>query len=192
MILDMPNQKSNQDPPPQATQQATAQQSVQSPLPPRPEPEKLLFSWKAPARAFKKREREFWVRLIVIASIFGFILFIVEGAMPVVLLIALVFLFYILSTVEPETIEYAVTNKGIKVADRRNDWELFTRFWFTKRLNTDLLILETLVVPGRLELVINDSDKEKIRKTLSLYIPEEEAAPTRMDKASDWVSKKLS
>ncbi|KKQ93619.1 MAG: hypothetical protein UT19_C0009G0028 [Candidatus Woesebacteria bacterium GW2011_GWB1_39_10b] len=112
--------------------------------------------------------------------------------MPVVLLIALVFLFYILSTVEPETIEYAITNKGIKVADRRNDWEIFTRFWFTKRLNTDLLILETLAIPGRLELVINESDKEKTKKTLSLYIPEEEAAPTRMDKASDWVSKKLS
>ena len=44
----------------------------------RREPEKDLFSWSSPARPFKKRDREFWVSIIAIATIVGFILFIIE------------------------------------------------------------------------------------------------------------------
>ena len=45
--------------------------------------EKELFSWRAPARPFKKRDREFWVSVIAIAAVSGFILYIIEGIMPV-------------------------------------------------------------------------------------------------------------
>src|SRR3989344_1449467 len=55
-----------------------------------------------PSRPFKTRSREFYVTLFAITGLVGLILFIAEGAMPVVLLIAIVFLFYILSTVAPE------------------------------------------------------------------------------------------
>ena len=60
------------------------------------EPEKDLFAWRAPARPFKRRNKEFWTRIMVIAAIFGLILFLIEGAMPVILIISIIFLYYVL------------------------------------------------------------------------------------------------
>lgn len=158
----------------------------------RSEPEKKLFSWRAPARPFKRRDRQFWVRLLTIAGVFGLILFLIEGVMPVILIISLLFLFYILSTVEPEEIEYTITNRGVKISDQTIDFFSINRFWFAKRFGSEVLILETTNVFGRLELMISEADVDKIRKTLSEYLNEEESSPARMDKVAGWVSKKIS
>lgn len=157
----------------------------------KPEPEKALFTWKAPSRPFKRRDRDFWMTVIAIASIFSLILFLAEGVMPVIMIISVIFLFYVLSTVEPEEIEYAITNKGVKIAGKRTDLEQLSRFWFTRRFNDALVAFETFVLPGRLELVIDPKDKEKMRKVLSDYLPEEEAPPSRLDRIANWFSKKL-
>lgn len=155
------------------------------------EPEKLLFSWRAPSRPFKRRDRQFWTTTIIIASIFGLILFLVEGVIPVILVISLIFLFYVLSTVEPEEIEYSISNRGIKMADRTTVWGVLTRFWFSNRLKRDLLVFEMTVLPGRLELVFNSEDKEKVRKVISEFLPEEKAPPSGLDRAGNWLAKKL-
>lgn len=157
----------------------------------RREAEKDLVAWTAPARPFKRRDREFYITIIAIAGIVGLVLFLIEGFMPVILIISLVFLFYVLSTVEPENIEYKITNKGIKVVDKRTDWALMSRFWFSRRFDSELLVIETWGLPGRMELVINLQDKEEIRKALSSYIVEEEASPSYLDRAANWFSKKL-
>ena len=65
---------------PEATQ-------VQAPDTKESEPEKDLFVWKAISRPFKRRSRDFWIRLIAITSIFGLVFFLVEGVMPVILMI---------------------------------------------------------------------------------------------------------
>ena len=156
------------------------------------EPEKELYSWKAPARPFKRRSREFWLRVIVSASVLGLIIFLAEGVMPVILLISVIFLFYVMSNVEPEEVTYKITNRGIKIADKTTDLGSLTRFWFTNRLGNDLLVFETIFLPNRMELTINKIDKEKIKKALSLYLTEEEVPPARIDKVTSWFSDKLS
>jgi hypothetical protein len=161
------------------------------PISGRIEQQKTLFSWKAAARPFKKRDREFWVTIITIAAISGMVLFFVEGVMPVLLLIAITFLFYVLTTVEPESIDYSITNRGVKIAEKQNPWEIITRYWFGKRFNSELLIFETIRIPGRLELVINKQDTDKLRNVLRDYVLEEEVAPSYIDKAANWFSNKL-
>ena len=154
-------------------------------------PEKTLFSWKEAARPFKKRDRDFWVTIIVIVAISGLILFLVEGFMPVILIISIVFLYYVLNTVEPGSIEYKITNKGVKVAEKMNYWSTLNRFWFTRRFNNDLLVFDANTLGGRLEIVINPKDKQKIKKELSKFLVEEEVPPSGFDKAANWFSKKL-
>jgi len=166
-------------------------EEVPRPVVVRREPENDLVSWTAPARPFKRRDREFYITILAIAGIVGLVLFLIEGFMPLILIVSLVFLFYVLSTVEPENIEYKITNKGIKVVDKRTDWSLINRFWFSRRFDSELLVVETLGLPGRMELVINQEDKERIRKTLSSYVVEEEAPPSYLDKAANWFAKKL-
>ena len=80
------------------------------------EPERNLVTWTAPARPFKRRDRQFYVTTFAIAGIVSLVLFLAEGVMPVILIISLVFLYYVLSTVEPENIEYKATTRGIKIA----------------------------------------------------------------------------
>ena len=153
--------------------------------------ERDLFVWKALARPFKRRSRNFYITVFAIVGVVGLILFLAEGAMPVILLASLIFLYYVLNTVQPQIIEYRITNWGIKVAGTRTVWPQMTRFWFSERQGTYLLIFETLKIPNRLELVINKEDRKKIREALSKYLNEEKAPPSNLDKITDWVAKKL-
>ncbi len=157
----------------------------------RREPEKDLTVWTAPARPFKRRDREFYVTILAMGGIVALILFLVEGFMPVILIISLFFLFYVLSTVEPENIEYKVTTKGVKIAEKRIDWANLGRFWFSRRFDHDLLIIESSSLPGRIELVVLPEKTEEIRKPLSAYLLEEEVPPSVLDKATNWFSKRL-
>jgi hypothetical protein len=185
----MPAQKQNQS---ASTPKETVVPQPDAPSRPlRREPEKTLFSWKAPLRPFKRRDREFWVTVIVITVIFGVILFLIEGAMPVILIISVVFLFYVLSTVEPEEIEYGITNRGVKIVNKTTSWDFLTRYWFSKRYNSKLLIFEMTSIPGRLEVVIHEKDKNSLKKHLNKYVVEEEVPPSSLDKTANWLSKKF-
>ncbi len=155
------------------------------------EVERDLFTWTAPARPFKRRNRDFWVTAIGIVGLVGIVIFLIEGFMPVVLIISLVFLFYVMNTVEPEDVKYKVTSKGVNFAGKLTSWEVLIRFWFSRRFDSNLLIFETSKIPGRLEVVINAKDKQKLKEALSDYLPEEEAPPSYMDKAANWFSGKL-
>ena len=155
------------------------------------EPEKDLVVWTAPARPFKKRNRDFYVNILAIAGITGLILFLVEGWLPVVLVISIVFLVYVMATVEPENIEYKVTSYGIKIAGRLTTWSIMGRFWFTKRLDNYLLVIETRSISGRMELVVRPELEEEITKKLSQYLTHEEIPASNIDKAANWLSRKM-
>ena len=130
--------------------------------------EKDLLTWNAPSRPFKRRDKQFYLTTISIAGIVCLILFLAEGAMPVILIISLIFLYYVMSTVPPDVIEYKITNKGIKVLGKRTDWQNLGRFWFIKRYDNDILVVETNFLPNRMEIVIDSSLKEKIEKNLKI------------------------
>lgn len=153
--------------------------------------EKDLVTWKGPSRPFKRRTREFYVTLISIVVLLGAILFLIEGVMPVLLLAALVFLFYVLSTVAPEEVEYKITNYGVRFAGRLTSWDTIGRFWFMNRLGSELLIFETFGLPGRLELVVTKDLQPKLEESIKKYAVHEEVPPGVMDKAAHWASKRL-
>jgi hypothetical protein len=155
------------------------------------EPERELIAWSAPARPFKRMNREFWVTIIAMAAIVGLILFFAEGFMPVILIVSIIFLVYVLTTVEPENINYLITNKGVKIGEKTFEWENLIRFWFGKRFDSPLLIVQKYGIPDRLEFVISQNEKEKIKTTLLKYIPEEKVTPSFLDKAASWFSKKI-
>jgi hypothetical protein len=149
------------------------------------------FSWKAPARPFKKRGVEFFTTVAVLAVLTGIILFTIEGFMPVLVIISLVFLIYVLTTVPPDEVEHKITDQGIFFAGRRIAWKNILRFWFTQRFGNDILVLETAMIPSRVEMVINSQDKEKIAKLLEEKVLYEEVPPSFLDKVALWFSKRI-
>ena len=153
--------------------------------------EKILFAWEAPARPFKKRNKEYFVTIFAMTAIVALVLFFAEGFMPVLMIVALVFLYYTLNTVEPGKIEYKITNLGVKVSEKMIDWEVIKGFWFSKKMDTQVLVLELKTVPGRVDLVINQEEKEKIKEAMGQHVPENEIPPSQVDKTVDWVTSKL-
>jgi len=157
----------------------------------RREPERDLLTWIAPARPFKKRDRQFYTTVFAIAGIVSLVLFLAEGLMPVILIVALVFLYYVLSTVPPENIECKVTTKGVKIAGKLTEWQALTRFCFGERSGSEILVFETFLIPGRIEIVIDPKIKDDLKKEISAYVPYEEIPATGLDRVTDWVAQKL-
>lgn len=157
----------------------------------RREAERDIIVWTAPARPFKKYGRKFYVTVFSIVGIVGIIFFIAEGIMPVILLISLIFLFYVLSTVQPENIEYKITSRGIKIAGKETPWQNLIKFCFSQKSGSEVLVFDTVLLPGRMELVINPEIKESLKKEISAYIPYEEIPPSFLDKILNWIVKKL-
>lgn len=153
--------------------------------------EKTLFSWSAQARPFKRQTKEFYVTAASIAVLFGLILFLIDGIMPVLLIVAFCFLFYVLHNVEPDKSEYKITTFGIRIAGGLTTWEKIGRFWFSERMGSDVLVLETSGLVGRVELVIDKKDKETIQKMLKKYLLHEEAEAGFLDKSANWVAGKI-
>jgi hypothetical protein len=155
------------------------------------EPERELITWTAPSRPFKRYGRRFYVTIFSIVGIISIILFVAEGLMPVILLVSLIFLFYVLSTVPPENIEYKITNMGVNIAGKKTGWQNIVRFWFSSKTGSDILTFSTVMLPGRMELVINPEIKDKLKKEISAYVPYEEMPPSAFDKIAGWLISKL-
>jgi hypothetical protein len=53
------------------------------------------------------------------------------------------------------------------------------------------MIVDTVLLPGRIEFVIKPEVKEKLKTEVSTYIPYEEVPPGALDKVTNWFAAKL-
>lgn len=153
--------------------------------------EKTLVSWSAPSRPFIKRNREFFVPLISAATLFGAILFLIDGIMPVLLVVAVMFLIYVLGTVEPQKVEYEITTWGVKTSGMLHRWELLGNFWINERPGGQVLVIAKFQFPGKVEMVLDTEKKNEVIEILEKFLVHEERPSTVFDKASGWVANKL-
>ncbi|NQU83513.1 MAG: hypothetical protein HQ536_02270, partial [Parcubacteria group bacterium] len=100
---------------------------------------KTLLTWKAPCRPFKKRDREFWTTVLTIIFLISLILLFVKEWFLIATIFSLTFVYYVLSTVPPEEVEYSLTNRGVRFIENEYPWENFYRFWISKKYDQQLL-----------------------------------------------------
>lgn len=168
---------------------------MENPVPskeiPKPIQEKTLFSWRANLRPFEKKSKEFYLNAGAILSVVSLIIFIAEGWVPVILLIAFAFLYFILHSVEPEIVDYQITNFGIKIKNELISWDKITNFWIEEKNNICKLVIGTVFLPGKLEIVIDKKDKEKIKSIVKDYVLEQANPPSTLEKLVNWLSSKI-
>jgi hypothetical protein len=111
----------------------------------RPIPEEVLVEWDAPSRPFKKRNRQFFSTIIVIAILVSLILFFAGQVLPVAVVISVVFLVYVTAVIPPQVVHYKLTNYGIYVEKESFSWLGMGRFWFDQKLDQQVLEIELLV-----------------------------------------------
>lgn len=155
--------------------------------------EKTLVEWEALERPFQKKDKDFWTTILSVLGLVSLILFFVKEWFLIATLVALVFLYYVLTTVKPEKRKYKITNKGVYItSSERIDWDFLRRFWISEKWDHEMVHLDTwLKFPRVISLVIPTEKKEELIEILEKYIPQEETSPQFLDKFSTWVTNKL-
>lgn len=153
---------------------------------------KTLLSWKAPARPFKRRNREYYTTIGAIVFLLAVILLFLQEWLLIAVMVSLAFLAYVLASVPPETVEHGLTNKGVRTGGKLYPWEDLQRFWFSNKWGQALLTIESKQgIPGQLVLLLGDKDKVTVRKAISEYLEENRPEPAWGDRAARWLADKV-
>jgi hypothetical protein len=153
--------------------------------------EEVLYEWKAPSRPFKRQSRQFYSTIGVIALLIGLILFFAGQIIPVAVVFAVVFLAYIMYSTPPAVVVHKITSDGIRIEDTLYYWEELGRFWFTKKYNEPLLLIETDHFPFRLTILLGTVKMEEMKFLLEAVLVNEQPPPTAYEKAAKWLQDKI-
>lgn len=160
----------------------------------KPIPEETLVEWIAPARPFKKRNRQFFTTIIVIAVLISLILFFAGQVLPVAVVVSIVFLVYVTAVIPPQDVKYKLTNYGIYVEKEGFSWVSMGRFWFDTKSSQRVLEVELNRFPGRLTFVLieGQTPREKdLEAVLSEVLIKEKPELTTYEKVADWLKEKI-
>lgn len=154
--------------------------------------EEVLLEWTSPARPFKERTREFYTTVLSIAFLLGVILLLLKEFLLIGVIIAFAFLSYVLSTHKPEDVTHQLTSNGVRTDNKLYPWVGLISFWLKKEYDQEVVYISTQAkIPGALILVIDQKKRPEIVKTLGDKLPLVEASNTFVDRASDWLGKKI-
>ncbi len=154
--------------------------------------EKILIEWSAAERAYKKRDRNFWITAIAILVLVSVILIFIKEFFLIIALCSLLFMYYVMSAIPPAAIKYKITNRGIYMGDLHYYWDILEKFWFKPSLNSEMIHFGTILrFPQSISLVINSADKEKIKEIVIKKVPLVENSPNFVDKLTRWFAERL-
>ncbi len=130
-----------------------------------------IISWKSPVRVFKARSRKYFVKVSLYALIFILAAIAFGEYFLVGVIMALVFVVYVLASAAPETIEHKITNMGITSGGRAFLWEELDSFWFDKKGDDRLLVVETkLHFPSRLIILLTTVSERTLLDLLEKHL----------------------
>lgn len=157
-----------------------------------PEAEKDLFTWKAPSRLFKKRNREFYTTVGALVVLVSVILIFAKEFLLVGVIMSFGFVTYVLATIPPDQVTHRFTNKGIRILDKLHPWFTLGRYWWETKWGQTLLHIEVPgQFPARLSFILGEANQEELNQLLSKYLIHQKPDPTWFDKASKWLQEKV-
>lgn len=159
----------------------------------RVEQEKVLFSWRGPARPFKARkDKQFMTVPVVIAGLLTLILITAGEWLLIAGVVAVVFVYYVWSTVPPQEMEYRITTRGMRMGGRLTEWWQLSRWWWSEKWGTKLLNIEMPgQVLGRMAIPVGGENAEKVGEAMAKMLLNEQPEETAMDKAGRWLAEKF-
>ncbi|MBT4124366.1 MAG: hypothetical protein HN981_00085 [Candidatus Pacebacteria bacterium] len=157
----------------------------------KPVPETLLLEWMAISRPFRKRNKQFFTTVLVIALLLSLILFFSGQYLPIAMVFSVVFLNYVLAVVPPTEIKHSVTTFGMNVEGNLYYWQELGRFWFDKKYGSLTLHVETARFPGRLTLVLPKEKKKEVSDILSEVLLQQKPPLSTFEKIAKWMQEKF-
>jgi len=155
------------------------------------EQERELVKWTAAERPYRPLDRQIFVTGVVVAILVGVIMLLAGEFMAILVLAAVIFAYYVWSTVPPQQVEYLITTRGIRMSGQLYAWTEMTRWWMGEKWGSKLLTVETPVSwPKRLHLVLG-AEEEAVKGVMEKYVLMEKPVETTMDKAGKWLMEKF-
>ena len=153
--------------------------------------ERELVKWMAAERPYKPLDKQMFVTGVVVAILVGVIMLLAGEFMAVLVLAAVIFAYYVWSTVSPQQVEYVITTRGIRTSGRLYSWGEMTRWWIEEKWRSRLLTVETPASwPKRLHLVLG-AEEPAVKEAMEKYVLMETPAETAMDRAGKWLAEKF-
>lgn len=152
---------------------------------------KTLLAWTAPGRPFRKRGKEYFGSIVLIALLLSIIAFLFSEYMLILVILSLAFVAFALATVPPHDFHYRISTEGITIEDHSFLWQELYDFYFKKYENVDTVHIRTRAyIPGELTITLGSVDREHVKSVLLPFLPFRELVkPTFMEKSGDWLSK---
>ena len=153
---------------------------------------KTLLKWEAPVRPFKKRDREYYTTILAIVFLLAVILLFLKEWLLIAVIVALMFVAYVLATVPPDKTSHEITTRGVITSGKVYKWEELRRFWFSNKWQETILHIETkLKFPGRLMMLLGEVKEERVKELMEKQVQYEEPEETFMDRSAKWLSDKV-
>jgi hypothetical protein len=152
----------------------------------------LIYSWKAPMRAYKKTTTGIMRFYIALSLLLSLIVFFFGEKILILPIWAIMFLYYAFTITPPHEVENRITRFGIEAAGNTYRWESLSHFYFIKKFDYDILVMVAeLPNTSRLYLVVeNQESKENLIKILSEHlIYQENPNKSVTDKMSEYLTK---
>lgn len=166
--------------------------NVPDKLPKNVKVEQVEVSWEAPARPYRKRNREYYTTIGSIVFLLAVILLLLKEFLLIGVILSIAFLSYTLGSVPPGNIIHQITTKGIRTEDRLYEWEQLRLFYVDTQFNTEVLVILTkLPLPSQLRLVIEPQKRSKILESLGERLELQKPDDSFVDRASSWLQKKV-
>lgn len=138
-----------------------------------------LLIWRAPSRIFRPRSKKWFANIGLMVLILAVLLLFMREFLLIGVLIALAFVIYVLATVPPDEIENKITDQGVITGGHEYLWSELVDFWFSQKYGEAILNIDLKFgFPGRLTLLFNSEQQDKIKQILSRYLPFREIPKT--------------
>ena len=149
------------------------------------------IEWSAPSRPYKKRDTSFYQTVATLVFLLVVILFFLQEFLVIGVILAIVFVGYVLAAVPPNEVVHRITEKGVWTDDTFFSFSDLSQFWFEKHLENTVLVF---YVPHRRSKIlmmvvpvgIQDAIKQELQKHLTYR---EQPLRTLLDKISSWLTR---
>ncbi|KKS95655.1 MAG: hypothetical protein UV73_C0015G0030 [Candidatus Gottesmanbacteria bacterium GW2011_GWA2_43_14] len=159
----------------------------------KPDLNQVLFSWKSASHPYKKRSRVFYQTIAAFSFLMIVIVFFLHEFLLIGVILSIAFVVYVISSVPPIEIEHKILPIGFDNVGRVFRWEELNSFWFDRRWNQDIMVIQThYPLQPQLQAVIDSDMRDKLKNLMGKYLLYVEKPPkTAFDKLSEWMMNKL-
>lgn len=161
-------------------------------LPKEVKKEEVLVEWKAPARLYKKRNKEYYTTIASIVFLLAVILLLLKEFLLIGVIISFGFLSYVLASIPPEETSHQITSKGVRTEGKLFNWTSLLNFWVEKKWDQEVIIIKSKqAFPGHIMMLIDNKKRKKILAEVGKKVPLEKPENSFVDRASNWLQNKI-